>query len=166
MEFAERRSRGLVPDRRPVPDRLPPLWASTATRLPRRCVRSPDSHTRSSSRWPLPARKPRRRREPRQYDYRLGPGGCGLSSAQRQRLALTRALLRDPAVLILDEATANVDQETERAIMERLRVSRRGRTTLLITHRPSLAAHADRVVAINAGRIDTLPATAAGVAGA
>ena len=76
-----------------------------------------------------------------------------LSGGQRQRIALARALLKDPAVLVLDDALSAVDTRTEADILAALDDARGRRTTLLITHRLSVAAHADRVCVFAAGRI-------------
>jgi hypothetical protein len=65
----------------------------------------------------------------------VGEGGRGLSGGQRQRVAIARAFLVDPAVLLLDEATAALDTESERAVQDALRALRRGRTTLIVAHR-------------------------------
>ena len=90
---------------------------------------------------------------PAGYDTLVGDGGRQLSAGQLQRLALARAFLRDASLVILDEPTSNLDPVSaaivDRAI-ERLRV---GRTVLLIAHRPDLAARADRIVTLAAGRI-------------
>jgi ATP-binding cassette subfamily B protein/subfamily B ATP-binding cassette protein MsbA len=87
------------------------------------------------------------------YATVVGPGGNRLSGGQRQRIALARAILRDPQILILDEATSQVDLQSERLIHAVLREFIRGRTTLIITHRPSTLALADRVVVLQSGRI-------------
>ncbi|WP_171164813.1 thiol reductant ABC exporter subunit CydD [Streptomyces sp. I05A-00742] len=79
-------------------------------------------------------------------DTRLGEDGAGLSAGQRQRLALARAFLADRPVLLLDEPTANLDGETEAAVVEAVRRLAEGRTVLLVVHRPALLAVADRVV--------------------
>lgn len=76
-----------------------------------------------------------------------------LSGGQRQRIALARAMLRDPSILVLDEATSQVDSESERKIQEALDDVTRGRTTFIIAHRYSTIARAHRIVALNEGRI-------------
>ncbi|MBI2478537.1 MAG: ATP-binding cassette domain-containing protein, partial [Planctomycetia bacterium] len=75
------------------------------------------------------------------------------SGGQRQRIALARAILRDPEVLILDEATSQIDIESEQAIHEALEEFVRDRTAIMITHRLSTLALADRIVVMNAGQI-------------
>jgi ATP-binding cassette, subfamily B, bacterial MsbA len=87
------------------------------------------------------------------YDTVVGPGGNRLSGGQRQRIALARAILRDPDILILDEATSQIDVESEKLIHEVLEEFTRGRTALIITHRPSTLELADRIVVMEAGRI-------------
>ena len=83
------------------------------------------------------------------------PGTLGgrLSGGQRQRIALARAILRDPAILILDEATSQVDLESEQAIQQVLEKFIRDRTTIIITHRMAVLSLADRIVVMQAGRI-------------
>jgi ATP-binding cassette, subfamily B, bacterial MsbA len=90
---------------------------------------------------------------PEGYDSLVGPGGSRLSGGQRQRIALARAILRDPEVLILDEATSQIDVESEQLIHNVLRDFSRDRTTLLVTHRASTISLADRVVVMDQGRI-------------
>lgn len=79
--------------------------------------------------------------------------GRSLSGGQRQRLALARAILRDPPILILDEATSQVDSESETKIQEALEEITPGRTTFIIAHRYSTIARADRIVVLNEGRL-------------
>lgn len=90
------------------------------------------------------------------YDTVVGPGGNRLSGGQRQRIALARAILRDPEILILDEATSQIDLESEQLIHHVLQDFTRDRTTLIITHRPSTLTLADRVVVMDRGKIDDI----------
>lgn len=87
------------------------------------------------------------------YDTHVGERGVTLSGGQRQRLALARAILRDPAVLILDEATSAVDNETEAAIQRSLAEVSQGRTTVMVAHRLSTVRHADRIWVLADGRV-------------
>ena len=93
---------------------------------------------------------------PQGYDTLVGERGSGLSGGQRQRLALARAMLRDPAVLILDEATSAVDIQDEALIRKAIEEFARDRTTFLITHSLSSLQFADRIVLMNAGRIEAV----------
>jgi len=90
---------------------------------------------------------------PQGYDTVVGERGQRLSGGQRQRIALARAILKNPPVLILDEATAAVDNETEAAIQRSLDQITAERTTLVIAHRLSTVRHADRIVVLEQGRI-------------
>ncbi len=87
------------------------------------------------------------------YFAKLKEGGGGLSGGQRQRINLARALFRRPSILVLDEATSALDSESERAIVEAMRVYCRGRTSLIIAHRLSTVLHADRIVLLDRGKI-------------
>lgn len=87
------------------------------------------------------------------YDTLIGERGITLSGGQRQRVAIARAVLRDPPVLVLDDALSAVDSETESAVIDALRQRRGKRTTILIAHRLSTLAHADRIVALEHGRV-------------
>jgi subfamily B ATP-binding cassette protein MsbA len=90
---------------------------------------------------------------PQGIDMLIGHNGRELSGGQRQRLAIARAIYKDAPILILDEATSALDSESERAVQAALDELMRGRTTLVIAHRLSTIEHADRVVAIDAGRL-------------
>nr|WP_308311557.1 ABC transporter ATP-binding protein [Streptomyces sp. DR7-3] len=87
------------------------------------------------------------------YDTEVGEQGLTLSGGQRQRLALARAILTDPRLLVLDDATSAVDARVEHEIHEALRGVMAGRTTLLIAHRPSTLALADRIAVLERGRV-------------
>ena len=90
------------------------------------------------------------------YQTLVGQGGGRLSGGQRQRIALARAILRDPAVLILDEATSQIDLESEQLIHKVLEQFIRHRTTVIVTHRLATLALADRIVVMSSGRIADL----------
>jgi ATP-binding cassette subfamily B protein len=90
---------------------------------------------------------------PNGYETRVGERGLTLSGGQRQRLAIARALLADPRILVLDDATSSVDASTEQAIKAALREVMAGRTTFVIAHRLSTIALADEIVVLEDGGI-------------
>jgi thiol reductant ABC exporter CydD subunit len=100
------------------------------------------------------------RRLPAGYGTVVGAGGRGLSAGQRQRLGLARALLRDAPLLVLDEPTVHLDPAAADRVAATVEALRGIRTILLITHDPDLAARADRVVRLAAGRVERAPVPA------
>ncbi len=92
-------------------------------------------------------------RQPLAYETLLGEHGAGLSGGEKQRLSIARTLLYDPRVLVLDEATSNIDAEAEKSIQEALAVLVRGRTTIAIAHRLSTLRNADRILAFDRGQL-------------
>ncbi len=95
---------------------------------------------------------------PRGYDTVVGERGVTLSGGQKQRLAIARAILTEPRVLVLDDATASVDSQTEEALQRSLAVAGEGRTTLVVSQRLSTVRRADRIVVLEGGRIADLGA--------
>jgi len=90
---------------------------------------------------------------PEGYDTVVGEQGASLSGGQRQRLAIARALIANPRILILDEATSALDYESEHAVMRNMRAICKGRTVLIIAHRLSTVRHANRIVVIEKGQV-------------
>ena len=115
------------------------------------CARRPSSpaRTRSSARCPTATRRV------------VGDGGRPLSAGERRRIALARAFLRDAPLVVLDEPTADLDPESAALVGEAVERLRRGRTVLVIAHRPELVRRADRVVVLAGGRATVAPASEA-----
>ena len=87
------------------------------------------------------------------YETPLGESGAGLSGGEKQRLSIARTLLYDPQILVLDEATSNIDAEAEKAFQQSLEVLIRGRTTIAIAHRLSTLRNADRIIVFDRGKL-------------
>ena len=142
---AARRDRGRRPGRPPVPRHHPGEPAVRTTRLPPRTQLI--EALRAAQIWDLVSRLPEG------LDTVVGDRGHRLSGGEKQRLAIARVLLKAPAVVILDEATAHLDSESEVAVQRALAEALRGRTSLVIAHRLSTIRSADRIVVVDAGRV-------------
>lgn len=90
---------------------------------------------------------------PKGYDTVIGERGTTLSGGQRQRIAIARALIRDAPILILDEPTTGLDPQSEAIVMDAVEQLMRGRTTIMITHKPASASRADRIFVLDQGRL-------------
>lgn len=93
------------------------------------------------------------RRLPQGYDTILTGAGANISQGQRQLLAIARAFVADPKILILDEATSNVDNRTEKAIQDAMQLVMQNRTSIVIAHRLSTIRDADMIVVMDQGKI-------------
>lgn len=87
------------------------------------------------------------------YDTMLGERGLGLSGGQKRRIAIARALILNPSILVLDDATSAVDMKTEREIQLALKEVMKNRTTFIIAHRLSSLRHADEILVLHEGQI-------------
>ncbi len=90
---------------------------------------------------------------PEGYDTKIGERGSQISGGQRQRIAIARAILRDAAILLLDEATASIDTDTEQLVQEEIFNAFKGKTILIVAHRLSTIQNADRILVMQEGEI-------------
>jgi ATP-binding cassette, subfamily C, bacterial len=90
---------------------------------------------------------------PDKYQTVLGEFGANLSGGQRQRLAIARAIITDPPILILDESTGALDPVTEAEVLDKLLAHRQGKTTIIISHRPRVIQRADWIVLLHRGEM-------------
>jgi ATP-binding cassette subfamily B protein len=101
---------------------------------------------------------------PQGWDTRVGERGLKLSGGEKQRVGIARVVLKDPAILILDEATSSLDSVTEAEVQDALEEASRGRTTLVVAHRLSTIANADQIVVLENGHVAERGAHAALIA--
>ena len=87
------------------------------------------------------------------YDTKIGEGGASLSGGERQRISIARAIIKDAPIIILDEATANVDPENEEALMQAIQALTRNKTIIMIAHRLKTVEHADQILVLDQGHI-------------
>jgi len=87
------------------------------------------------------------------YSTQIGEGGHKLSGGQRQRISIARAVLKDAPILVLDEATSSVDNETEEALQKSLDFISKNRTTIVIAHRLSTIRHSDSIIVLDGGKV-------------
>ncbi|MBR0188970.1 MAG: ATP-binding cassette domain-containing protein, partial [Clostridia bacterium] len=90
---------------------------------------------------------------PNGYDTVIGEGGASLSGGEKQRISITRAIMKDAPIIILDEATANVDPENEAELTEAIEALTKEKTIIMITHRLKTVRHADQIFVIDSGKI-------------
>ncbi|WP_270736837.1 ABC transporter ATP-binding protein [Streptococcus anginosus] len=90
---------------------------------------------------------------PEGYQTKIGEGGASLSGGERQRISIARAIIKDAPIIILDEATANVDPENEEALMQAIHSLTKNKTIIMIAHRLKTVEHADQIIVLNQGRI-------------
>lgn len=90
---------------------------------------------------------------PKQFESEIGERGLKLSGGEKQRIAIARLVLKNPSVVVLDEATSSLDTVTERSIHDALSVACSGRTTVIIAHRLSTVRHADNILVLQKGRV-------------
>lgn len=88
------------------------------------------------------------------YEFNIGDNGCKLSAGQKQRIAIARAIMLDPAYLLLDEATCNMDIYSEEKVKEALFSMMKGRTTVMISHDMSMLSKADHIVVLREGQVE------------
>lgn len=90
---------------------------------------------------------------PNGYDTVIGEGGTSLSGGEKQRISIARAIMKDAPVIILDEATANVDPENEKELMSAIEALTKEKTILMIAHRLKTVEHADQILVLDKGQI-------------